>query len=174
MLASFGPSAIGSESEEVWAAVDAFYEISTPLEIPLRIVTAVVFFAWVHRASCNAHALSTVPLKHSTGASIGYWFVPIGNLWLPYQVVAEIERATAPEGRGETSGWVAAWWAAWVASQLGSRVVGADAEAVPAFALITAFFASSVLAMVVVERIRRDQIACAERSDVSALAAVFA
>ena len=81
---------------------------------------------------------------------------------------------SAPGGNGPTSTWTVAWWAAWVVSTIGSRVSGAAAPPLVAFGLILTFLASAVLAIVVVERIHRNQRESARRVDASAIADVFA
>jgi hypothetical protein len=43
------------------------------------------------------------------------WFVPVLNLWAPYQAVADIAAAGAPESRrAEVTRQVLAWWLSWL------------------------------------------------------------
>ena len=112
MAATFAVDPLGIGSVEVWEIVDAFYEIVTPAEIPIRLLTAIPFLVWIHRTSKNAHAMSDLPLQHSPGAAVGYWFVPCGNLWLPFQVVTELDRVSSHgSAAGATSPLIASWWA---------------------------------------------------------------
>jgi hypothetical protein len=167
--------AIELSSEAWWSAIDAFWAVAEPLEIVLRLVTAAAFLGWLHRASKNAHAIADVKPQHSPSSALGVWFVPCANLWLPYQVVSEIDRVSAAEQTGATSGWVAAWWASWVAGTAVSRVlVSANPSIEVVLGNIGIQLAAAVLAIVVVERILRAQTARAERTDAHALAATFA
>ena len=52
----------------------------------------VAFFMWVYRANQNARDLSGNELEFSPGWSVGWFFVPIAALFMPYRVVAEIWR----------------------------------------------------------------------------------
>jgi hypothetical protein len=58
-------------------------------------------------------------MKFNPGSSVGWYFVPIINLFLPYQAMKEIWRVSRnPEGWRNESGspllrW---WWGLWIAS----------------------------------------------------------
>lgn len=54
-----------------------------------------IFFAmWIYRANFNVRALGAQNMKFSPGWSIGCQFVPIINLWYPYQAMKEIWKAS--------------------------------------------------------------------------------
>ena len=48
------------------------------------LVIEVFFFIWQHRAATVARTLR-YPARRSPGWGVGCWFVPIVNLWMPYQ-----------------------------------------------------------------------------------------
>ncbi|WP_405938439.1 DUF4328 domain-containing protein [Streptomyces sp. NBC_00726] len=106
------------------------------LQLLTFVATAVVFLVWLRRVRRNAEVFD--PSAHSLrpGWAIGGWFVPVGNLWLPYRVVSGVWSASAPlDGHGRRPvvprGLLNAWWAALVVDQLVSRGVTryyADAE----------------------------------------------
>lgn len=60
------------------------------------IVTAVLFCVWIHRAHKNLPSLGAEGLKYSPGWAVGGFFVPILNLFRPYQVTREIWKASDP------------------------------------------------------------------------------
>lgn len=98
------------------------------LQMLTFVATAVVFLVWLHRVRRNAEVFD--PSAHSLrpGWAIGGWFVPVGNLWLPYRVMSGVWSASAPlDGLGHRSfvprGLLNAWWAALVVDQLVSRGV---------------------------------------------------
>jgi hypothetical protein len=71
------------------------------------VATAIVFLMWTHRAHRNLPALGAERLKFSPGWAVGYFFIPILNLFRPYQVMCEIWRESDPARlpmRDETSG----------------------------------------------------------------------
>ena len=49
------------------------------------LATAVVFGIWIVRANKNARALGAKNLSASPGWALGYFFVPILNLWKPFK-----------------------------------------------------------------------------------------
>jgi len=48
----------------------------------------VIFLIWQHRAANVAKALG-YPARHSPGWGVGCWFVPVVNLWMPYQALRD-------------------------------------------------------------------------------------
>jgi hypothetical protein len=93
------------------------------LQVVPLIATAVLFLVWIHRAHRNLPALNASGLKYSPGWAVGGWFIPIMNLWRPYQVTAEIWKASDPESvdpEGQTWQMVSVspllrwWWAFWI------------------------------------------------------------
>ena len=90
-----------------------------------HIALVVAFCIWVHRASKNLQALEVVGQRFSPGWAVGWWFVPIMNLFRPYQVTREIWRGSHPSvTRQDPHAWHNApltpilgwWWGIWLAS----------------------------------------------------------
>lgn len=69
---------------------------------------------WMHRCYRNLPALGSRG-HFSPAWAAGCWFVPIGNLVLPYLAVRDIWAASRPGGRWNAA-LVAAWWIAWLAA----------------------------------------------------------
>lgn len=70
----------------------------------LGIVAVVVACMWQYRAASAARALGQ-PSTHSPGWGVGSWFVPIVQLWMPYQAV----RDCLPPG-DPTRALIRNWW----------------------------------------------------------------
>jgi hypothetical protein len=71
---------------------------------------------WIYRASANAHALSG-EMTISPGWAVGWYFIPIANLFKPYQAMREIWMASHFRGdwRGEPSpSLLTGWWGLWI------------------------------------------------------------
>jgi hypothetical protein len=97
--------------------------------ILLSIITGIVYFVWLYRAYANLPALGVDRLDASPGWAIGHYFIPILNLFRPYQTMAEIWSCSIPledNRQGRTSsaivGW---WWAGWIIAALLGQVSGA-------------------------------------------------
>lgn len=58
-------------------------------------VHLIVFLIWIYRINCNTRALRNVTpagedMRFTPGWSVGWFFIPIANLWKPYQVLKEL------------------------------------------------------------------------------------
>lgn len=93
---------------------------------PLCFLFALVpFLGWMRRASENLAPLGAAGQRFSPGWAVGAWFVPIINLFRPYQIMAEIWRGSRPEIDPENpDAWtkfpasrlLGFWWAGWLLS----------------------------------------------------------
>lgn len=81
-------------------------------------IAAVFALMWQHRAASAARALG-LPAGQSPAWGVGSWFVPIVNLWIPYQTV----RDCLPPGDPHRVR-VLQWWIAWLVSGLLGTAVG--------------------------------------------------
>lgn len=82
----------------------------------VRIPAGVAFLVWLWRARVNAELVSGAAAhRRSRGWAVGGWFVPVANLWIPYQVVADVWRASSPRWPATVAP-VTAWWALLLAS----------------------------------------------------------
>lgn len=105
----------------------------TALEVVALLVTGILFIIWLHTAHRSAR-MDRAVLRHKSGWAIGGWFVPVLNLWRPFQMVTDVRRgATGDETVGASllQGW---WWGAWLALSASSVAVSSlydDAAAAP-------------------------------------------
>lgn len=103
---------------EMMSAANANDLRQTVLGIAAFIViigTIVMFGMWIHRMDSNIHALGARDLRFTPGWAVGWYFVPIANLWKPYQAMSEIWRASRnPAGwQAESGGGLLRWWWFW-------------------------------------------------------------
>jgi hypothetical protein len=86
-----------------------------------------IVFAW--RATKNLQ-MSGATLKRGPGWAIGGWFIPIGNLWIPYQVVRDTWRlapgADANNNQTVEAIWLAAFIGFWVSVLIGNMAPNGD------------------------------------------------
>jgi hypothetical protein len=94
--------------------------------IAVYIATAVVFLMWLYRVSNNVAAFGK-RTANSSGWAVGSFFVPIVNLFIPYQSVKDIWTKSEPTGADSTlyryspPGFFPAWWGFWIASNIASN-----------------------------------------------------
>ncbi|HYE53518.1 MAG TPA: DUF4328 domain-containing protein [Chitinophagaceae bacterium] len=103
--------------------VDFTSRIVGLLAVTLRIVTIVFFIRWFRRAYNNLHAIAPEEASQPEGWAAGAWFVPILNLFRPYQIMKEIWVGTQkamphrfPSPVPPTL--VGIWWAAFLAMSI--------------------------------------------------------
>ncbi len=149
---------------------------------------AFLFAFWTYRMNANIHALGGNNLRFTPAWAVSWYFVPVANLWKPYQVMRELWLASdnpANWQTGRTSKLLGWWWASWLASALSPFVaviymvrlsvqgdVLAPLMVIEVFGVVAAVLglAAATLAFFVVARIGAFQEQAAERS----LSAVFA
>jgi hypothetical protein len=113
--------------------------------VALFITGAIVYVVWVNRANKNARSLGAQRMEFTPGWAVGWHFVPIANLYRPYQVMKEIWKASHPEYRDNwktapTSGLLGLWWAFWIIGNIISNIgfrINMNAETVDAILLGT-------------------------------------
>jgi hypothetical protein len=112
-------------------AVDARQAFIGIAQLVVLLVNAVVFLMWLHRSYSNLTALGARHTRFSPGWAVGYWFVPVLNLFRPYQVVAETWKASNPEvdasdqsalRAAKTAGTIKLWWAFWLLSSFAGQI----------------------------------------------------
>ncbi len=77
-----------------------------------------LFFFWLFRATANVHALGA-DVSFAPGWAVGWFIVPIVDLWMSFLVVEELWRASADarDWRRQLAPWlVIHWWAISVAA----------------------------------------------------------
>jgi hypothetical protein len=100
----------------------------------VQIATIVIWCMWEFRARSNLDAFGATGMSVSPGWSVGWWFIPIANLFMPYRGMSEILRASSPAGgsvdwqRQRTGPLLPLWWTAliggWLISQVSNSTVG--------------------------------------------------
>jgi hypothetical protein len=151
--------------------------------------SSVAFLLWIHRAYRNLPSLRATGLSYSPGWAVGYFFIPIFNLFRPYQVMQEIWQGSCSHaaydafGRavrrgGALVGW---WWASFLLMNFAGQIsMRASMDAKTLDGLI-AFSGASVvgalisipaalLAIFLVWRVDRSQLASHENLPVMAAA----
>ncbi|WP_234326241.1 DUF4328 domain-containing protein [Streptomyces sp. NRRL S-337] len=104
-------------------AADSFGQLVSIPTVVVWISAGVVFLVWLWRARVNAELLGGADgQRRARGWVVAGWFTPVANLWVPYQVLSDIWRASATR-RPVSSGLVMAWWAPLLVSTVIGRAV---------------------------------------------------
>jgi hypothetical protein len=77
-----------------------YYDVVDLMEFNEEVISipiTVIFLYCIYRLYRNIEALGTTKLKISLRWSIISWFIPIYNLWKPYQVMKDIWSASDPD-----------------------------------------------------------------------------
>lgn len=89
------------------------------------------FLVWYGRAYRNLDRLGAQGLRWKKGWAIAYWFIPIGNLFRPKQVMNDIWRASDPNLPPVAHHWqdnpvpglFHLWWALWLLTSWISNIL---------------------------------------------------
>uniref|UniRef100_A0A832DE50 DUF4328 domain-containing protein n=1 Tax=Ignavibacterium album TaxID=591197 RepID=A0A832DE50_9BACT len=109
----------GSFSQAQDESNEARRQIVALLYLGAFIVTGITFLKWIYRANLNCHGFGAQGMKFSPGWSIGYYFIPLLNLYLPYEAMKEIWKVSRNPSDWQNEmgspllGW---WWALWLIS----------------------------------------------------------
>ena len=90
------------------------------------IVSGILILKWLHRANYNSRQLGAKNMEFTPGWSIGYYFVPIVNLWKPYQAMKELWKTSVNPTDWHnqiTPGLLPQWWGLWIVTGLLGRII---------------------------------------------------
>jgi hypothetical protein len=63
----------------------------------LFLVSGILVLCWIHRAHSNLPGLGNGAVQYTPGWCVGYWFIPILNLYRPYQAMCELMNGSDPK-----------------------------------------------------------------------------
>jgi len=90
-------------------------------QVALYLLTVVIFARWILLANRNVRALGAEGLRCTPGWAVGYYFVPIVNLWKPYQAMKDLWQASRNPREWQTvqpGGILPLWWALWIITNI--------------------------------------------------------
>jgi len=112
----------GLASDEVIAAVlanETRHNLVSLVHFAIGAIVAVLFLVWVYRVARNAHAMTIRPMRFTAGSAVWWYFVPIYNIFRPYQAFFELWSVSAdPDApyRKRRTDMLALWWFLWLTS----------------------------------------------------------
>ncbi|HXV62450.1 MAG TPA: DUF4328 domain-containing protein, partial [Vicinamibacteria bacterium] len=87
-----------------------------------------LFLFWLARANQNARALGSKNMEFTPGWMVGWFFVPVLNLFKPYEAVDELYLASDPTsgeddwGASDPPRFILAWWVSWLFFGIGGSL----------------------------------------------------
>jgi len=112
----------GVEPDEIFLPSDVVTAGVGLIQSVLAIILGITFLRWIYRTNKNLHAFSGERMTFTPGWSVGWYFIPIANLFKPYQVMKEIWQISH-KNRAATLSIIGWWWALWFISNVLGRLV---------------------------------------------------
>lgn len=117
-------------SEDTINLNDSTQQINGIIYLIVFIISAITFIQWFRRAYNNLHQRLTY-LSLSEGWAAGSWFVPIINLYRPFQIMKELYDETSGllvkrgliEVNQLSTNYLGIWWAFWIINNLIGQIV---------------------------------------------------
>ncbi len=149
--AAFAASQAGMD---VRASAAALFQAVLPL------ATGICFFVWLYRMDQNLRVFGAEELQFRPGWVVGYFFVPIMNLYRPYQALSEIWQASDPNPAARTKAGrrplhppalLGVWWGCWLLWNIVEGIANQDSSASTSSAASSPFrLVAAILAILVV------------------------
>jgi hypothetical protein len=98
---------------------DAAEALIAVLRLLVFILTGITFLRWIHRANYNSRSFGAQGMQFTPAWSVGWYFIPIANLWKPYRAMKEIWQASQNPESWSTQAIapvVSNWWSLWLAT----------------------------------------------------------
>jgi len=112
------------ESVELTAASTLYATVGL-LDAVLTLITIVFFSMWIHRAAANVVEAGVPGFDYTPGWAVGWFFIPIANLFKPFAAMRQIWNASHGE-QGDrldhANGPLALWWGCWLLSNIASNI----------------------------------------------------
>ncbi len=95
--------------------------ILVAVQLIVYLAAIVVMLRWIYLAHANVRALGAQDMMGSPGWAVGWFFVPLVNLVMPFIMMRELWKASAHPRDWQAASapaWIAIWWGFWVAAGL--------------------------------------------------------
>lgn len=138
------------------------------------VITAILGLVWTFRVAWNARHLGAKGFDSSPAMSVGWYFVPVANIVMPYRALRQVYSASLDpsDWKDDTRPIVATWWWLILLSGVISKIGGMGGDAMNALdvvATVMLTIAAAVFA-VIAKRVASAQVANYARPADSAVA----
>ena len=103
-----------SSKPKQFGLADLFQAVGALLFLLALGATIVLFCRWIHRAYRNLPTLGPTAPRFTAGWAVGWWFVPLFNIFRPFQVMRDLWQGSSTTTH--PLGLRYAWWGLWLIS----------------------------------------------------------
>ncbi|MEM6475575.1 MAG: DUF4328 domain-containing protein [Pseudomonadota bacterium] len=119
--------------------------------LPFYIFSVITIAMWIHRAHKNLHDQGVEGLEYTPGWGVGWYFIPIANLFKPFQAMKELWGASH-RYKGNfgdpAEGNLGLWWGLWIfggiLSNISTRMSMSDDPGIYDSGIILSFISSGL------------------------------
>jgi hypothetical protein len=89
------------------------------------VATVILVGMWIHRAHANLRLVDGLETVTTPGWAVGWYFIPIANLFKPYQAMKELwasSHGISDRFTDEGQGPLPAWWGCWLIGNIIANV----------------------------------------------------
>ncbi|MCB1171521.1 MAG: DUF4328 domain-containing protein [Leptospiraceae bacterium] len=107
-------------------APDVLVGVAGLLLVLTYLASVIGSIVWIHRAHNNLPFFGAKNLRITPGWAIGWFFVPIANLWKPYEGMKQLYQASKEPAAwkwAEVPGFMGLWWFLWVVTSILDRII---------------------------------------------------
>ncbi len=95
------------------------------LSLVVLVATYVIFGMWIYRAAANIVSAAVPGFDYTPGWAVGWYFVPIANLFKPFGAMRQIWNASHGNESGDLdrgNPLLAFWWGLWIITAIVTNV----------------------------------------------------
>lgn len=138
----------------IWLSAIALPSLSGPSDFGF-FVAMVMFLVWFYRARVNADGHDW-PQRRSLGWAFWGWFIPVVNLWFPFQMMVDIWRAGLPaQARANPATLPGIWWACCLAFFILQAVAGSPSNPALDMLIKTSGVLAAIMTTLLVRKVSR-------------------
>ncbi|WP_017665762.1 DUF4328 domain-containing protein [Porphyrobacter sp. AAP82] len=103
------------------APLAVVYQAVMLANLAVFIASVIAISMWIYRAHANLHEAGLPALKFSPGWAVGWYFIPIANLFKPFQAMRELwtdSHQTSDSFSADPPGNLGAWWGLWIVGNI--------------------------------------------------------
>lgn len=118
------PSTVVHFSYEQLVQIDVWFRGAGIFRIAMFLVCVILVSRVVYRTMRNLHTIASRRAEMAPGWAVGWYFVPIANLWKPAEGMSQIYHGTH-EAVGEKStanSPIPLWWTVWLVSNFAANI----------------------------------------------------
>lgn len=97
------------------------YQLVMLASLAVLVASIIAISMWIYRAHANLHEAGLPALEFTPGWAVGWYFIPIANLFKPLQAMRELwtdSHQTSDSFSAQPPGNLGAWWGFWIVGNI--------------------------------------------------------